>query len=108
VVMAPHHGSRNASTSPFVATVQARHAFAQAGYLNGYGHPHASTVRRWEGAGATLHRTDLHGAIVFESRDGQLDVSREREMRRRVWHTPVQSAPPAPKAASQDVARSEQ
>jgi competence protein ComEC len=108
VVMAPHHGSRNASTLPFVTATQARHAFAQAGYLNGYGHPHSTTVRRWEGAGAILHRTDLHGAIVFESRDGQLDVSRERETRRRVWHTPVQSALHAPKAASQDVAGSEQ
>ena len=60
---------------------------AQAGYLNRYRHPHPDAERRWRHAGAVFHRTDRHGALVFTSREAGLLIERERETRRRYWHT---------------------
>ncbi|MDH2236891.1 DNA internalization-related competence protein ComEC/Rec2 [Pigmentiphaga sp. GD03639] len=87
VVAAPHHGSRGSSSPALVAATRASHVVAQAGYLNRYRHPHPDAERRWRRAGAVFHRTDRHGALVFVSRQEGLRVARERESRRRYWHT---------------------
>ncbi|AZG11732.1 DNA internalization-related competence protein ComEC/Rec2 [Pigmentiphaga sp. H8] len=87
VVAVPHHGSRGSSSPALVAATRASHAVAQAGYLNRYRHPHPDAQRRWQRAGAVFHRTDQHGALVFTSQAGGLRVDRERESRRRYWHT---------------------
>ncbi|VCU72275.1 ComEC family competence protein [Pigmentiphaga humi] len=86
VLAAPHHGSRGSSSAELAAASGAAHVVAQAGYLNRYRHPHPDVVKRWERAGSIFHRTDVHGALVFESRAGGLAVAREREARRRYWH----------------------
>ena len=86
VALMAHHGSRHSSIVPWTVAVGARHAVAQAGYLNSYRHPHPDTLARWQAAGAVVHRTDRHGAVVFTSQDGRLSISREREQRRRYWH----------------------
>lgn len=87
VVLMAHHGSTTSSGVRFVAAVQARHAVAQAGYLSRFGHPRPQVVARWLQSGAEVHRTDLHGAITFEERDGHLQVRRQRDVGRRYWHT---------------------
>ncbi len=59
-----HHGSRTATTEPFVETVRPAVAVASAGAGNPYGHPAASTLARLAAAGARVLRTDRDGTVV--------------------------------------------
>jgi competence protein ComEC len=64
-----HHGSRTATTQPFVDAVRPKVAVASAGAGNPYGHPAAATLERLAAAGARVLRTDRDGTVVvgFES-----------------------------------------
>lgn len=64
-----HHGSRTASTDPFLQAVQPRVAFVSAGTGNPYGHPAAGTLQRLRDSGAQVLRTDLDGTLTA-STDG--------------------------------------
>ncbi len=86
VVVMAHHGSKTSSAEPFVRGLGAIHAVAQAGYLSRFGHPRPEVLARWVEAGATVHRTDLHGAVVFSSDGDDLRVERQREIKARYWH----------------------
>lgn len=86
VLLAAHHGSRSSSGTELVAHTRPLHVIAQAGRWNRYGHPHPTVQRRWERAGATFWRTDLHGAITVRSRELGLTVEAHREARRRHWN----------------------
>jgi competence protein ComEC len=59
-----HHGSRTATTEPFVETVRPTVAVASAGAGNPYGHPAASTLKRLVATGARVLRTDRDGTVV--------------------------------------------
>ena len=85
VVMAPHHGSATSSSAALVAAAGARHAIAQAGYLNRFRHPAASVEARWRQAGAAFWRTDRDGAVLAVSRVAGLQVRAQRAARR-YWH----------------------
>lgn len=85
VVMGAHHGSNKSSGAGFIQAMQAQHVVMQAGAWSRYGHPHPMAIRRWEDAGATLWRTDLHGAIVMRSRPSGLELASERHRKRRYW-----------------------
>jgi len=50
VVVIAHHGSQTSSSSQFVRQVRARHAIAQAGYLNRFAHPAPAVEQRWREA----------------------------------------------------------
>ncbi len=86
LVLMPHHGSRTSSSRGFVSHLGARHAVAQVGHLNRFGHPHAEISERWLTGGATLWRTDQHGAIYVESRDDIFVVDSLRLRNKRYWH----------------------
>jgi competence protein ComEC len=64
-----HHGSRTATTEPFVAAVRPRIAVASAGADNTYGHPARSTMDRLAAVGSRVLRTDRDGtvAVAFEA-----------------------------------------
>jgi len=87
VVTAAHHGSRSSSGDAFVAHTAPAHVIAQAGRWNRYGHPHPTVQRRWERAGATFWRNDLHGAVTVQSRAEGLSVQSHRQARRRHWNS---------------------
>lgn len=70
VVKAPHHGSDTSSTPDFVAKTRPRHVVFCVGRDNRFDFPRDDVVQRWREAGAACHRTDLDGAITFES-DGR-------------------------------------
>ncbi|MBW1870696.1 MAG: DNA internalization-related competence protein ComEC/Rec2, partial [Deltaproteobacteria bacterium] len=73
-----HHGSRNATSNELLEKVKPDFAVASAGRDNSYGFPHPELLERLEAAGVRVFRTDLHGAVSFET-DGQtLEVSRFR------------------------------
>jgi competence protein ComEC len=59
-----HHGSKTATTQPFVDAVRPRVAVASAGAGNPYGHPAKATLDRLSAAGARVLRTDLDGTVV--------------------------------------------
>jgi len=59
-----HHGSKTATTQPFVDAVRPRVAVASAGAGNPYGHPAKATLDRLAAAGARVLRTDLDGTVV--------------------------------------------
>jgi competence protein ComEC len=58
-----HHGSRTATTEPFVEAVRPAVAIASAGAGNPYGHPARSTLDRLRAIGAQVYRTDRDGTV---------------------------------------------
>lgn len=86
ILIAPHHGSKTSSTATFVEAVAPRYVLFPVGYRNRYGFPHASVVKRYQDAGATLLRTDASGALSTVLGSGELRFSRYREQQRRLWH----------------------
>ncbi|MGY6269502.1 DNA internalization-related competence protein ComEC/Rec2 [Achromobacter denitrificans] len=86
VVLVSHHGSSSSSGRELVAATAARHAIAQAGYLNRFRHPARAVESRWIRAGAAFWRSDRDGAVTAVSGPGGLDVRAERERARRYWH----------------------
>ena len=66
VLILGHHGSNTASSGGFLNTVAPKYAVASSGYANAYKHPTPAVQNRVRAHGATLLRTDLSGALVFE------------------------------------------
>jgi competence protein ComEC len=69
-----HHGSRTSSTEPFLDAVRPAFAIATAGAGNMYRYPNADVVRRLEGRGIALLRTDRHGLITFRTDGRRLEL----------------------------------
>jgi len=82
----PHHGSRTSSTPGFIAAVAARDVVFPVGYLNRFGHPKDDVVERYVASGATLHRTDVDGAVRIALGGDGLRFRHEGAERRRYWH----------------------
>jgi len=85
IVMMPHHGSRSSSGEALVRATQARHAVAQMGYGNHYGHPAPEVLGRWERAGTWVWRSDQDGAVTAVSDERGLAISARRETHGRYW-----------------------
>jgi competence protein ComEC len=66
VLIAPHHGSRSASSLPFLQAVAPRWGVVSAGWRNRYGHPHPQVLRHYRAVGATVLRTDQQGALTLD------------------------------------------
>lgn len=67
VLKVAHHGSRFASSAPFLDAVHPRFAVISCGAGNGYGHPHAATLRVLGNRSIEFHRTDLEGEVTLET-----------------------------------------
>ncbi len=65
VIKVPHHGSDTSSSNAFVTKVRPKYAVVSVGKNNQYNHPSENVIKRWEGVGATVFRTDLQGMIEF-------------------------------------------
>ncbi len=70
VLKVAHHGSRTATSEPWLDALQPRIAMISAGTGNPYGHPAPETVARLRAHGARVLRTDLDGDLRV-STDGQ-------------------------------------
>jgi len=86
VVLMPHHGAGSSSSPALIEATGARHAVAQVGRYNRYGHPSPDVLKRWRESGANVWRSDQHGAVTAVSRADGLGVSAHRHTHRRYWH----------------------
>ena len=60
-----HHGSDTSSSKSFLLALRPEVAVISVGAANSYGHPDESVIRRLEGIGAEIRRTDMEGTIAF-------------------------------------------
>jgi competence protein ComEC len=67
VMKSPHHGSKSSSTMEFIEGVSPEIIVITVGRGNWYGLPHPDVLERYADFGATVYRTDLHGAIEITS-----------------------------------------
>jgi competence protein ComEC len=65
VLKIPHHGSASSSTSPFLRRVNPTYAILSASGRNIGRLPHPEVMKRYEQLGASIFRTDRHGAITM-------------------------------------------
>ncbi|TVO53437.1 DNA internalization-related competence protein ComEC/Rec2 [Denitromonas halophila] len=86
VVVAPHHGSRSASSEALVAAVNADHVVFSSAYGNAFGHPVVTVLERWHDAGARIWRTDLQGAVSVRLGTTGARLGGEHAERPRYWH----------------------
>ena len=64
VLKAGHHGSRTASSWPFIDTLKPEVVVYSCGLGNTYGHPHEEAVENWNAVGASIYGTDVNGTVV--------------------------------------------
>jgi len=67
IVKAPHHGSRTSSTAKFVNDVRPRFVVFCVGRGNRFHFPSEEVERRYRDIGSECFRTDLDGAVTFQS-----------------------------------------
>lgn len=65
LLVAGHHGAKNATTGALLETVTPSAVIVSVGRDNLYGHPAPETLSRIQDAGAELFRTDLRGDICI-------------------------------------------
>ncbi len=70
ILKSPHHGSLSSSSEEFLSAVNPSVIVICVGENNRYNFPNPIILQRYKEQGATLYRTDTHGAIEITS-DGQ-------------------------------------
>jgi len=89
--MAPHHGSKTSSSLDLLIKINPDQAFAQNGYRNRYGHPHAVVTARYKDLDVPFHQTALTGAQIWTFRKGVRSSSLFwRRENARLWHRPLE------------------
>jgi competence protein ComEC len=66
VLLAPHHGSKSASSLAFIQAVDPSMVLISAGKLNHFGHPHPEVLQRYEARLVKIYSTASHGAVEVE------------------------------------------
>jgi len=74
VLKVAHHGSSHSSSFFWLQRIKPEIALISAGEGNRYGHPDHETIGRLTKAGASIYRTDLHGAIQVRSTGESIEV----------------------------------
>lgn len=80
-LQSPHHGSRSSSTEAFIAATRPRGVLISRGAHNGFGHPHAQVLERYQRHGLAIHDTAIEGALSLRLGD-QSQVAGQRAQRR--------------------------
>lgn len=65
VLVAGHHGSKNATCEELLGAVQPEIVCISAGRNNSFGHPSPEVLKRLEARGCAVYRTDLQGDILI-------------------------------------------
>jgi competence protein ComEC len=88
VLKVGHHGSSTSSTARFLRAVQPHVALVSVGAGNAYRHPSPHVIDALAAAGATVLRSDRHGAVVVRTDGVSLDIETQGER----WGSSVVSA----------------
>ena len=67
VLKVSHHGSRTGTSKGLLLKLQPRYAMISCGRENRYGHPHQEVVDLLSDEKVVISRTDVEGAIVYET-----------------------------------------
>jgi competence protein ComEC len=67
ILKVAHHGSKSSSSPEFISAVNPEYAVISCGFNNHFNHPVPVTVGKLKAAGSVICRTDMEGAVVFES-----------------------------------------
>ena len=70
----------------FIKAVAADSVIFPVGYRNRFHHPNAQVFERYRASGASLHRTDLEGALTVQLSQGGIALHGERAERPRYWY----------------------
>lgn len=73
VLKVGHHGSRSASSEPWLNAIKPKFAVISCGRGNRYGHPHGETMEKLRRLGSTVYRTDEDGTIECATDGRSLD-----------------------------------
>lgn len=76
ILKVAHHGSRNATSEPFLAFLQPSQAWISVGQGNTYGHPHQEVVDRLKSRGIQIARTDTDGLVRLRLTEDGTIISR--------------------------------
>jgi competence protein ComEC len=95
VLKAPHHGSLTSSGDAFLRAVSPSAVVFSVGRDNRFHHPAAAILERYEAMGIRIFRTDLDGAITFQTDGGSLWVDTLTGRRAAVAVRPEQPLPEA-------------
>jgi competence protein ComEC len=74
-----HHGASTSTTDEFLRRVGPSLGAISVGRMNKFGHPSASTITRLQNHSIAVMRTDLDGALVFQSRGTKFELIRWRK-----------------------------
>jgi competence protein ComEC len=72
-----HHGSRTATSDPFLAQISPRAAIISVG-SNTYGHPSAAAIGRLQSRGIPIWRTDQDGEVIVTTDGAIMSVCASR------------------------------
>ena len=73
-----HHGSKYATSTEFLDSVQPKEAIISVAKNNRYGHPTEEVLSRLEEKGITILRTDQDGDIIYACPEIKKDCLREK------------------------------
>lgn len=77
VLKVGHHGSKYSSSALFLDAVKPSVSVIEVGSKNSYGHPTVEALRRLEGSGARVYRTDKGGTTTIQRSGTGLRVFQE-------------------------------
>jgi competence protein ComEC len=75
VLVAGHHGSRTASSAPWIAAARPVAAIVSCGRDNRYGHPAPEALARYRAARVDVFRTDEDGAVALETDGREVQIA---------------------------------
>lgn len=86
LLVAPHHGGRDASGEAFVAAVQPQVVIYGAGWRHHFRHPRPEVVERYRAIGARQYVTGVSGALSLRLVEGHWQVDEYRPRAGRFWN----------------------
>lgn len=86
VLVAPHHGSRTSSTTPFLQATQPDYVLIPAGYRNQFGHPDNDVLARYQQLNAKWLNSADSGAITVNVKNNAFAVQGMRQTESKYWN----------------------
>jgi len=73
ILKVAHHGSLSSSSIAFLREVEPKYALIGVGRNSRFGHPHQKVLRRFANRKTFVLRTDLHGMVQIEVKNGKIN-----------------------------------